>query len=486
MMYPGSPKPSHLTKQQNETEIFANGLTIVEIQKQDSSWRHIPSSKYNRRITPHTNMKFSGPAYAHDRLKTDFAADGKSCIGTYGNCAGGLTPWGTVLTAEENIQVYFVGNTKNIKERENYNRFGIKGDATALAYWGNFYERWNLNKHPQAGMHAGWIVEIDPYNPGCVPVKRTALGRCKHEGCDVHINIDGRAVVYMGDDQAFEYIYRFVSSQKYTTKNREQNFQLLDEGVLSVAEFTDQGTLIWHPLIWGQGPYTEKNGFYSQADVVLDMRKAADLAGATPMDRPEEIKVNPVTGNVFTVLTNNVMRDPIRADPANPRVFNQHGHILELVPPDQDHASREFKWEVFILAGNPNKKLDYAYYPSSVSKDGWFSNPDNCSFDKNGNIWIATDGFYKQGNADGIWISATQGNHKGLTKHFLRAPLAAEVCSPCFTPDNKTMFCSIQHPGEGSNYDSPSTRWPDFDDGLPPRPAVVTITHNHDREIGSV
>ena len=485
MMYPGSPRPSDLTEQQIDTEIFAHGLTIVEIQKQGRKWKTNLSSKFNHRITPHTKMNFSGPASGHDRLRTAFTTNGKSCIGTFGNCAGCLTPWGTVLTAEENIQTYFMGQANKTREHENYQRFGLKGDATVLSFWGNYHERWNLDKHPQTGLHAGWIVELDPYDPEFIPIKRTALGRCKHEGCDVHINIDGRAVVYMGDDQAFEYIYRFVSRQKYVPGDREQNFNLLDEGELSVAEFTEQGTVIWHPLIWGHGPHTKNYGFNSQADVVIDMRKAADLVGATPMDRPEEIKVNPVTGTVFAVLTNNVKRGPLSKNLANPRAFNQHGHILELIPPGQDHASKEFKWEVFILAGNPNEKLHYAYYHSALSESGWFSNPDNCTFDKSGNIWIATDGFYRRGSADGIWVGTVQGNEKALTKHFLRAPKAAEICSPCFTPDQKTMFCSVQHPGEDSSFDKPSTRWPDFNDKLPPRPSVIAITHDQDEIIGT-
>lgn len=485
MMNPGSPNSFRLSKEQINAEIVAVGLSIVEIQRYEQDWKINLYSELNRRITPHTKMKFSGPACGHDRLKTVFAADGTSCVGTYGNCAGCLTPWGTILTAEENIQSYFMGEAKQTKESENYNRFGLKGNSTAAFNWAKYHDRWNLDKHPQSGLHAGWIVEVDPYDPEFVPVKRTALGRCKHEGCDVYINHDGRVVVYMGDDQIFEYIYRFVSKHKFSSSRRKQNIDLLDEGELSVAEFTDHGSLIWHPLVYGRGPHNENNGFYSQADIVLDMRKAADLVGATPMDRPEEIKVNPSTGTIFAVLTNNVRRDPIKLNLANPRVFNVHGHILELIPPNQDHSSREFKWEVFILAGNPKNKLDRAYYHTSVSNNGWFSNPDNCTFDSQGNIWIGTDGFYRHGCADGIWAGAALGSDKALTKQFLRAPKAAEVCSPCFTPDEKTLFCSIQHPGENSSFDNPSTRWPDFNEKHPPRPSVVAITQDLNEDIGS-
>ena len=406
-------------------------------------------------------------------------------MGTFGNCAGCVTPWGTVLTAEENIQAYFIGNAKNTNEYKSYKRFGLLGDKTAWSNWGKYHDHWNLDKHPQAAMHAGWIVEIDPFDPTFTPIKRTTLGRCKHEGCDVHINNDGRAVVYMGDDQAFEYVYRFVSQQKYQATDRRHNMSLLDDGELSVAEFTDQGTLIWHPLKYGSDPHTNKNGFNSQADVVLDMRKAADLVGATPMDRPEEIKVNPQSGNVFAVFTNNVKRAPMRTNAANPRAVNRHGHILELIPPQQDHSASEYRWEIFLLAGNPKSKLDRAYYHPNLSDNGWFSSPDNCSFDKDGNIWIATDGFNRSGFADGIWVSATIGEDKALSKQVLRAPIGAEICSPCFTPDQKTMFCSVQHPGSGTSFDQPSTRWPNFDEDMPPRPAVIAVTHDQNEEIGS-
>jgi secreted PhoX family phosphatase len=485
MMHPGSPHAFKLNRTQVDTEIAAHGLSIVEIQKQAGQWKINLDSKYNRRITPMTAATFSGPALGHQRVKTEFSPSGESCLGTFANCAGAVTPWGTVLTAEENIQAYFMGRVKKTKEVENYKRFGLFGDSTARSIWGKYHDYWQINKHPQAALHAGWIVEIDPFDVNFVPIKRTALGRCKHEGCGVHVNKDGRVVVYMGDDQVFEYVYRFVSKQKYQQGNRKHNMGLLDEGELTVAEFTDQGRVIWHPLDWGKGPHTKDNGFESQADVVLDLRKAADLVGATPMDRPEEIKVNPVSGHVFAVFTNNIKRKPFATNAANPRALNRDGHILELIPPEQDHSAGEYQWEVFILAGNPKSKLDRAYYNSNVSVNGWFSTPDNCSFDKNGNIWIATDGFSRPGNADGIYVSTTSGKDKALTKQFLRAPIGAEICSPCFTPDFKTMFCSIQHPGGGSSYDQPSTRWPDFDENFPPRPSVVAITHDKNEKIGS-
>ncbi len=485
LMHSGSPKADNLNKLQIDTEIFAHGLSIVEIQKQKDTWQVILESNKNRRITPHTGMIFSGPAAGHRRLRTSFAPDGKQCIGTFANCAGGVTPWGTVLTAEENVQAYFMGQAKNTNEYSNYKRFGLLGDRTALSIWGKYHERWNLDKHPQVGNHAGWIVEIDPFDPNFTPIKRTALGRCKHEGCDVVINKDGRVVVYMGDDQAYEYVYRFISKEKYRPGNKKHNMSLLDEGELAVAEFNDQGTVTWHPLVWGRNPHIKQNGFNSQADVVIEARRAADLVGATPMDRPEEIKVNPVSGNVFAVFTNNIRRGPLQTDAANPRVLNRHGHILELIPPKQDHSAREYQWEVFLLAGDPQDKLDQAFYHTELSKNGWFSCPDNCSFDHQGNLWIATDGFYRFGHSDGIWVCATQSDNKALCKHFLRAPREAEICSPCFTPDHKTMFCSVQHPGDDSSFDQPTTRWPDFDNNMPPRPAVIAVTHKQGKVIGN-
>ena len=485
LMHPGSPDAINLSKEQTDTEIAAHGLSILEITKANKEWKLQKNSKYNRRITPHTKMKFSGPATGNQRLRTEYAPLGNSCIGTLANCAGCITPWGTVLTAEENIQTYFIGQAQKTEEFNSYKRFGLLGDKTARSFWGKYHERWNLNKHPNAGLHAGWIVEFNPLDQNFVPVKRTALGRFKHEGCDVHINIDGRAVVYMGDDQAFEYVYRFISKEKYQAGNFKHNMALLDEGELSVAEFLDNGSVFWHPLIWGRGQLTKQNGFNSQADIVIDTRRAADLVGATPMDRPEEIKVAPHTGNVYANFTNNIRRAPLALDAANPRAFNRHGHILELIAPSGDHAAREYKWEIFLLAGNPNVKFDKAYYHSKISENGWFSSPDNCTFDVSGNLWIASDGFYRYGTADGIWVCATTGNNKALTKHFLRAPREAEVCSPCFTPDHKTMFCSIQHPGGDSSFDRPSTRWPDFNDSLPPRPSVIAITHKQGAVIGS-
>ncbi len=485
LMHPNSPNPFDLSKQQLATEMAAHGLSIIEVKQKKQVWEVVRSSKFNRRITPRTRTMFSGPAIGSDRVKAKFSADGKICLGTFANCAGSVTPWGTILTAEENIQAYFMGDALNTKEGKSYRRFGLLGDKTSLSAWAKLDSKWNINEHPQAGLHAGWIVEINPYDANFVPIKRTALGRCKHEGCGIHINKDQRIVIYMGDDQAFEYIYRFVSKRKYQPKDLQYNLSLLDEGELSVAEFKEDGKLIWHPLVWGQDPHTGDNGFSNQADVVIDMRYAADLVNATPMDRPEEIKVNPVSTHVFAVMTGNIKRDPLHLNAANSRPLNRHGHILELIAPDQDHTAAEFTWEVFVLAGNPKRLLDQAKYHPKLSKHGWFSNPDNCTFDGDGRLWVASDGFYRHGSADGIWVAEVQGTNKALFKQFLRAPHAAEICSPCFTPNRRTMFCSVQHPGGDSTFSKPSTRWPDFDKNIPPRPSVIAIKNNDGDVIGT-
>ncbi len=466
------------------TEMMAHGMSIVELRRTASGWRLITDSAFNRRITPLTRMRLSGPAAGHPRMKTRYSPDGAVTWGTYANCSGDVTPWGTVVTAEENIQFYYSGLGDGLPEEENYRRFGMHGGLLTMP-WGRHFQRWNLALNPNEPLHAGWIVEVDPFDPTSTPVKRTALGRCKHEGCCVHVNADGRVVCYLGDDQEYEYVYRFVTRDRFHPDRRAENLQLLDDGILSVAEFDATGTVTWHPLVFGRGPLTQRNRFHSQADVVIDLRKAADLVGATRMDRPESVVVNPVTGSVFVVLTANRRRMNAEVDAANPRPHNTFGHILELVPPDGDHSALKFKWEVFLLAGNPGQPEQGAGYHPQVSSNGWLMCPDNCDFDAEGRMWIATDGANLHGLADGVWATDVAGPGRALTRHFLRAPIGAEVCGPCFTPDNTTFFCAIQHPGEGSTYAHPTTRWPDFRADQPPRPAVVAVTREDGGVIGS-
>lgn len=463
-----------------DIEIAAHGLSVVAIERVADSWQVRRNHGRNRRITPWTRMHLSGPAAGHPRLRNAGSPDGISTRGTYANCAGGVTPWGTILTAEENVQHYFTGDALRSSEADSHRRFGITGGPDILFDWGRVYPRWDLNQTPNEPLHVGWIVEVDPYSPDSIPIKRTALGRCQHEACTVWVNSDQRVVAYSGDDQKFEYIYRFVSEDVYRPDDHAANLQLLDHGVLSVAEFLDDGRMIWHPLVYGHGPLIPENGFNSQADVVIDLRRAADLVGATPMDRPEDIEVNPVTGTVFVMLTKNLARD--ETDAANPRAANPCGHILELTPPDGDHAAAEFSWDIFILAGNPGKPAHQTHYHADISAYGWFAAPDNCAFDNAGRIWIATDGAGMLGIADGLWVCEVTGPQRALTRHFFRTPYGAELCGPCFTPDNRTLFVAVQHPGEGTTFAHPSTRWPDFRDDWPPRPSVVAI----EREDGGV
>ena len=481
LMFPGSPQGNKLTAEQVAIDIAAHGLSVVEVKRMENGqWAPVLGSKFNRRITPKTPMQISGAAQGSERLKTIISQDGVKTLGTYGNCAGGVTPWGTILTGEENVDGYFSGDPQTTGEAENYERFGMK---YTYKNWGEFHDRWHFQKNPNELLHVGWIVEIDPFDPDSTPKKRTSLGRCKHEGCNVYINDDGRIVAYTGDDQRFEYIYKFVSTNKYDPENRQANMDLLDDGILYVAKFLDDGTLEWLPLIFGQGELLERNGFFSQADVVIDVRKAGDLVGATPMDRPEDVEVNPVNGKVYAMLTNNTKRKPEDVDPANPRAHNSHGHIVEFWPENGDHGQSVFRWDLALLAGKPGE-VSTQYHPD-VSDNGWLSCPDNCAFDTLGNLWIATDGAEKSGVADGVWAMELSGEHRALTKRFLRTPIGAELCGPFFTPNAENFFVSVQHPADGSTYDEPSTRWPDFSENLPPRPSVVVITKEGGGRVGS-
>ncbi len=471
-------------KPQAEIEMAAHGGSVLELSREGRRWKVVDASRYARRIDANTPMRLAGPAAGNGKMKTSADPAGTSVLGMFNNCAGGETPWGTWLTCEENINFYFTGDQAKHPDLMLAKRYGI-GQRVAYA-WGRYFDRFDFEKEPNEPNRFGWIVEIDPYDPQSTPVKRTALGRFAHEGCHHAVAKDGRVVCYMGDDSRFEYVYKFVTSRPWNPADRAANRDLLDEGTLYVARFDEGGKVAWLPLVHDQGPLTAENGFVSQADVVIGARRAGDLLKATPMDRPEDIEANKVNGCIYVALSNNGSRKPEQVNPANPRAKNDHGHILEIAPKDGDHAAAEGTWSILVAGGRPGKDEGTKYHPQT-SEDGWLTCPDNVTFDSRGRLWIATDSGEIAGIADGLYACDVAGPGRALTRQFFAAPKGAEVCGPTFTPDDRTLFLAIQHPGEGkgSTYESPATRWPDFKDGQPPRPSVLVITKKDGGAIGS-
>ena len=476
---------SKMTREIAEVEMMAHGGSVLEVRRSGGKWAVVANSKHARRITAETEMRISGPAAGHERMKTGADPSGSKVFGMLNNCAGGRTPWETWLTCEENVNGYFTGElAANHPEARNFKRMGIPG---RWYNWGDYFDRFNVAKHPNEANRFGWVVEIDPFDPTSLPVKRTALGRFKREGAAGILNKDGPYVIYSGDDQRFEYVYKFVTEGRYDPSSRAANMNLLDAGTPYVARFDADGTGEWLSLIHGRGPLTDTNGFKSQADVVIEARTAADLLGATKMDRPEDVEANPKTNKVYVMLTNNSGRKTEQVDAANPRADNRFGHIIEIIPDGDDHASTKFRWEILVKCGDPSIAAVGATFNPNTSKDGWFGMPDNCAVDSMGRLWISTDGNYpkRTGRSDGLWAMETEGPARATSKLFFRCPHGAEMCGPEFTPDDTTLFLAVQHPGETdesdpnaepAKFEDPVTRWPDFKDGIPPRPSIVVVT----------
>jgi uncharacterized protein len=478
-----------MTKEQVELGMAAMGHSIVEVMLKDGKWQIVPDSPLNRRLTVETEMVIAGPAAGHAMMQTSADATGKAVRGTSYNCGGGVTPWGTVLTCEEGVSDLFGGDPAKTPNAAVLERYAFDGSD----FYGRarFHDRFNMEKEPNEPNRFDWVVEIDPYDPNSKPVKRTALGRMSHEAATVVVNKDGKVVVYMGDDDYFEYIYRFVSNKAYDPANAASGKDLLDDGVLSVARFDADGTLTWLPLVHGHDKLTAENGFADQAEVLLKTRLAADALEATPMDRPEDMETNPVTGRVYAVMTKNKKRDQSKVNPANTRPENLWGHIVELIPPggrgaDADHTADKYQWDLFVLCGNPKDAAVGATFHAETSDSGWFVCPDNISFDPAGRLWVATDGANDFDLPDGVYGVDTEGPARGLPKLLFTCPHGAEATGPCFTPDGKTLFISVQHPAEDAEtLDKAETLWPDFKDGQPPRPAVVAVMRKDGQAVGS-
>lgn len=492
------------TREQVEIGWAAHGLGVVVVEEDRGSGKLTPVTRHhlNRRLTATSEFRLTGPVAGSDLVRTSADPTGRKVLGTLNNCAGGTTPWGTTLHGEENFNQYFAHGSRATDKR-----YGIGTGATERK-WERFDKRFDLAQEPNEAHRFGYVVELDPYDPDSVPRKRTALGRFKHEGATVRLTHDGRPVVYSGDDERFDYLYKFVGSKRMRHGNsrsaREHNLTLLDEGTLYVARITGDSPAIeidgtgrlpgdgefdgsgqWIPLATAtaEGAVSHVDGMTAE-EVFVFTRLAGDKVGATKMDRPEDVEPNPVTGKVYVALTNNTNRGVgahPKADEANPRNANKHGHVLELTERWNRPESTRFAWSLFLVAGDPQDPATYfAGFPKdSVSP---ISCPDNVAFDAHGNLWISTDGA-ALGSHDGLFGVATRGDRRGELKQFLTVPKGAETCGPIV--QDRRVLVAVQHPGEvdGASVENPGSTWPDGP-GTYPRPAVVAVWRTDGRDIG--
>ena len=480
LMFPGY-DPEAPTREQVDIGILAHGASIVELRLVDGEWTTVRNSRFNRRITGETLMNIRGPAAGDDRLRTADDPSGAVARGMLNNCGGGVTPWGTVLTDEEDFFEYFGNRPEGGPHAEVHRRYQIPtGDSVYL--WERHRDRFDVSKTPNEVFRTGYVVEVDPYDPASTPTKLTALGRFRHEASSVTLAPDGRVVVYSGDDDRFEYVYRFISRRTYDPSDRAANMTLLHRGALAAARYNDDGSGEWIPLVAGQGPLAD----WSPADVAVNTRGAADLVGATPMDRPEDVEVNPVNGRIYAAFTKNKQRTADQVDAANPRADNRYGHVIEMAPTGGDHSASTFDWEILFLGGdpaNPEHAISAAgIEPAPVAP---LANPDNVLFDPRGVLYVCTDGQPSAlGVNDGLFGVPVSGPDRGRARQLLSVPVGAELASGYFTPDGRWFFGAVQHPGEESTLAAPSSSYPGGP-GTPPRPGVFAVNKIDGGPIGT-
>jgi len=473
-------------------EINAHGVSVVEIRRGPrGEWSVLPSSR-NRRITGATPMRIEGPARGHALMRTRYSPSGTSTRGTLNNCSNGHTPWGTYLTCEENWAGYFASADSELPRE--LSRYGVRGSGRYgwETVAGDEFERFNATRtaadasgdYRNEPNTFGWIVEIDPFDPTSTPVKHTALGRFAHEGLVFAPVKPGRPVVcYSGDDSQNEYIYKYVSRDRY--RPQRSDGRLLDDGTLYVARFNPDGSGDWLALDYDNPDFQracEAAGirFADQGEVLVNTRLAADIVGATKMDRPEWGAVHPDTGDVYFTLTNNSSRE--QAIPSNPRTPNAYGHIIRWREASRDFAGTRFNWDLYLLAGPESDSRS----PTGRALDGSniMASPDGLWFDDEGRLWIQTDmsGSQLRTGPFGNNQMLVSDPRNGETRRFLVGPLGAEVTGITATPDFRTLFVNIQHPGEGSTSTNFTSSWPDGT-GRRPRSATVIISREDGKRL---
>lgn len=497
-MFPGY-DPDAPTREQFDIEIAAVGMGVVEVRRTANGLEPV-IGRFNRRITADSPFALTGPAAGTEFVKTSADPAGRTVAGTFANCAGGVTPWGTVLSGEENFHGYFGAAEGSPPPppvvADRHDRYGVALEPSELR-WETFDPRFDLTRETNEVNRFGYVVELNPWEPESTPVKHSALGRLKHEGANIHVTDDGTVVAYTGDDERFDYLYKFVSSKKIRPGRdaaaMAHNMTILDEGTLYVAKLASdipaeeidgsgrlpaqgsfRGTGTWLPLL-RSGPGGQAESLVdgvTAAEAAVFTRMAADKAGATKMDRPEDVEAHPQTGKIYVALTNNDERGaPGEApvDAANPRNDNKSGQILEIT---DDHAGTAFTWDLLLVCGDP-AAADTYYAGFDKTKVSPISCPDNLAFDSHGNLWISTDGNALDSN-DGLFAVALDGPNRGETKQFLTVPIGAETCGPVVADDFVTVC--VQHPGEhdDNSIDDPVSRWPEGGNGTA-RPSVVMV-----------